>query len=175
MQIVEDAEKKNNRGITFGLARIIKEIAEESIHKYEKLLEEKGKTEEIKILRNFNFDFITILLQPSMILLGKNRIWELLRGVFNNNFNKLTKKKEEKDVIKSLWKFVYEEFRTRIWLSRCDEVTRLEKEDNIQKQDLKRKRNKEKEDEEEEKIENQKQIKISKKEKIIKNLKETLI
>lgn len=143
----------------------IKEIAEESMHKYEMLLEEKDKTEEIKILRNFNVDFIKILLQPSLILLGKNRIWELLRGVFNDNFNRLTKKKEEKDVIKGLWNFIYEEFRTRIWLSRCDEVARLEKEDDIQKQDLKRKRKKELEDEEEEKIENQKTNKNIKKEK----------
>ncbi|PKY55136.1 hypothetical protein RhiirA4_474398 [Rhizophagus irregularis] len=138
----------------------IKEVAEQSIYKYEKYLEEHDRSEDIAILRNFNFDFINILEQPSIVLLGKSRIWELLRGIFNNNFNNLTNKKEEKCIIKELWKFIYEEFRTRIWLVRCDEVARLEKEDNIQKQDLKKKRRKESDDKEEEKIKNQKQIKI---------------
>jgi hypothetical protein len=69
-----------------------------------------------------------------------SRIWEILRGVYNENFNKLTDKKEEKAVIKILWNFIYEEFRKRIWIPRCDEITRIEHEEGIQKIDLWKKR-----------------------------------
>ncbi|PKY53360.1 hypothetical protein RhiirA4_471513 [Rhizophagus irregularis] len=58
------------------------------------------------------------------------RVWEILRGMYNENFNKLTNKKEEKAVIKNLWNFIYEEFRKRIWIPRCDEITRLEREEH---------------------------------------------
>ncbi|PKY53813.1 hypothetical protein RhiirA4_472233 [Rhizophagus irregularis] len=68
----------------------------ESINEYElELL--KGKIlEEIKILRFINMDFIQVLYQPSLVLIGKSRIWELLRGVYNNNFNILSNKKDHK-------------------------------------------------------------------------------
>ncbi|RGB25789.1 hypothetical protein C1646_820816 [Rhizophagus diaphanus] len=118
----------------------MEEIAEESIYKYEKYLEDKDRKEDIEILRKYNFDFIRILEENSKVLLGKNRIWELLRGVYNNNFNDLTKMKEEKIIIKELWNLIYEEFRSRIWLPRCEEIARLEKLDGIQKQYLKRKK-----------------------------------
>lgn len=60
--------------------------------------------------------------------------------MFNDNFNKITNKKEERIIIKELWNFTYEELRSRIWIPRCEEISRLEKIEGIQKQDLKKKR-----------------------------------
>ncbi|PKB99260.1 hypothetical protein RhiirA5_430004 [Rhizophagus irregularis] len=74
-------------------------------------------------------------------LRGKSRIWEILRGVYNENFNKLTQKKEEKAVIKRLWNFIYKEFKNRIWIPRCEEIKRIEQKEGIQKIDLRKKRN----------------------------------
>ncbi|EXX51959.1 uncharacterized protein OCT59_001281 [Rhizophagus irregularis] len=54
--------------------------------------------------------------------------------------------REEKKIIKELWNFIYEEFRSRIWMPRCKEIARLEKIAGIQKQDLKRKRENDEED-----------------------------
>ncbi|PKY33552.1 hypothetical protein RhiirB3_394891 [Rhizophagus irregularis] len=76
------------------------EIVRESIHKYEEYLNKNDRKEDIMILRNHNVNFITILEERSNILLGKSRIWELLRGVFNDRFNKLTNIKEEQIIIK---------------------------------------------------------------------------
>ncbi|PKK60052.1 hypothetical protein RhiirC2_793922 [Rhizophagus irregularis] len=114
----------------------IDEIAQESIYNFEKQLEDKNLQDEIKILRNYNFDFMRILEQTLIVLRGKSRIWEILRGVYNNNFNKLSNKREEKFVIKNLWNFVYEEFRQRIWIPRCDEIKEIERKEGIQKMDL---------------------------------------
>ncbi|PKY51335.1 hypothetical protein RhiirA4_468305 [Rhizophagus irregularis] len=137
----------------------IEEIAQESIYRYEKWLEENDRNDEVKILRKFNFDFIRIIEQPSIILLGKNRIWEIVRGVYNNNFNKLSNLKEEKALIKNLWNFLYEELKNRIWIPRCDEVKRIEEKEGIMKSDLKKKR---KENEEKTKEEKEKNKKIRK-------------
>lgn len=95
---------------------------------------------EIEILRNYNFDFMRILESPSIILLGKNRIWELMRGVYNENFNSLTSKIEEKALIKRLWNFIYDELKKRIWIPRCEEIKRLEDAENIKKLDLRKKK-----------------------------------
>ncbi|RGB35188.1 hypothetical protein C1646_759641 [Rhizophagus diaphanus] len=118
----------------------INEIIYESIHKYEENLNTQSRKEDIAILRNHNINFITILEDHSDILVGKSRAWELLRGVFNNRFNKLTNIKEETKIIKELWNFIYEEFRNRIWLPRCEEITRLERIDGIIKKILKGKK-----------------------------------
>ncbi|EXX75023.1 hypothetical protein RhiirA1_464808 [Rhizophagus irregularis] len=103
----------------------IDEIAQESIYNFEKQLEDKNLQDEIKILRNYNFDFMRILEQTSIVLRGKSRIWEILRGVYNNNFSSLLFDNLLKFVIKNLWNFVYEEFRQRIWIPRCDEIKEL--------------------------------------------------
>ncbi|PKK79892.1 hypothetical protein RhiirC2_768673 [Rhizophagus irregularis] len=49
------------------------------------------------------------------------------RGVYNDNINKLSYKKEVRVVIKNLWNFVYEEFKQRIWIPRCDEIMEIER------------------------------------------------
>ncbi|PKC56103.1 hypothetical protein RhiirA1_474505 [Rhizophagus irregularis] len=83
----------NTKDRSYKIKNLIKEIAnvrtndievnvliKNSVYDYElKLLEEK-KNEEAEIVRDINFEFIRILKQPSKILLGKNREWELLRG-----------------------------------------------------------------------------------------------
>ncbi|PKC61474.1 hypothetical protein RhiirA1_466495 [Rhizophagus irregularis] len=121
-------------------SRTINEIVQESIYRFEKYLKDLNQNEEIEILRTYNFEFIRILESPSIILQGKNRIWELLRGVYNENFNSLTKKKEEKTLIKKLWNFTYDELKKKIWIPRCDEIKRLEDRENIKKLDLRKKR-----------------------------------
>ncbi|PKY61785.1 hypothetical protein RhiirA4_487262 [Rhizophagus irregularis] len=143
------------------------EIVRESISKFEEYLNKNGRSEDVTILRDHNINIVTILEERSNILLGKSRIWEMLRGVFNDRFNHLTKVKEEKAIIKECWNFIYNEFKNRIWLIRCEEVARLEKLIGIQKQDLRKKRRKEqdkrKEDFKDENIENKKTNKIDKK------------
>ncbi|CAB4440352.1 unnamed protein product [Rhizophagus irregularis] len=58
-----------------------------AVYEYElKLIEEKKK-EEAEIVRDINFEFIRILEKTSVVLIGKNREWELLGGVYNHNFN----------------------------------------------------------------------------------------
>ncbi|PKB92399.1 hypothetical protein RhiirA5_444837, partial [Rhizophagus irregularis] len=76
------------------------EILRESISKFEEHLNKNGRSEEIIILRNHNINIVTILEERSNILLGKSQIWEMLRGVFNDRFNHLTKIKEELKIIK---------------------------------------------------------------------------
>ncbi|UZO20642.1 uncharacterized protein OCT59_013065 [Rhizophagus irregularis] len=73
-----------------------------------------------------------------IILRGKSKIW--VRGVYNEKFNSLTNKKEEKVLIKKLWNFTYDEIKKRIWIPRCEEIKRLEDKVNIQKLDLRKKR-----------------------------------
>ncbi|PKB94545.1 hypothetical protein RhiirA5_438521 [Rhizophagus irregularis] len=124
----------------------IDEIVQESIYRFERSLEDDDQHDEVKILRNYNFDFIRILESLSIILRGKSRIWEILRGVYNENFNLLANKKEEKAIIKRLWNFIYEEFKNRIWIPRCKEIKRLETKEGIQKMDLRKKRNRKDED-----------------------------
>ncbi|POG62436.1 hypothetical protein GLOIN_2v1846470 [Rhizophagus irregularis DAOM 181602=DAOM 197198] len=70
----------------------------------------------------------------------KNRKWELLRGIYNNKFNDLSKEKKDRDLIKKLWMFTYDEIKKRIWIPRCEEIKRLEKREQIKKIDLRRKR-----------------------------------
>ncbi|UZO02583.1 uncharacterized protein OCT59_021062 [Rhizophagus irregularis] len=114
----------------------IDEIIQESPYKYEVLLEANNKYDDIKILRNHLCNFLTLIESPSLILIGKSRKWELLRGIFNNNFNYLSKIKEEQRVIKDLWNFIYDEIKNRLWILRCEEVKRLEEKDGIRKWEL---------------------------------------
>ncbi|PKY52519.1 hypothetical protein RhiirA4_496862 [Rhizophagus irregularis] len=155
----------------------VDEIIRESPYKFEKSLIDSNQSEEIEILRNYNCEFINIIESPSKVLLGKSRKWELLRGIYNNDFNDLSKEKKVRDVIKKLWIFAYEEIKKRIWIPRCDEIKRLEEKEHIKKVGLRKRKRKEQEDliEEEqvidlEKIKKQKtKEKLDKKEKTNKN------
>ncbi|EXX73798.1 hypothetical protein GLOIN_2v1771092 [Rhizophagus irregularis DAOM 181602=DAOM 197198] len=118
----------------------IDEIIRESPYKFEKILLESNQSEELDILRNYNCEFINIIESPSNILLGKGRKWEVIRGIYNNKFNDLSKEKKVKDLIKKLWIFTYEEIKKRIWIPRCEEIKRLEDKAQIKKSDLRRKR-----------------------------------
>ncbi|RGB22408.1 hypothetical protein C1646_748526 [Rhizophagus diaphanus] len=126
----------------------LEDIAQETIYIFEETLIKKERKIDVEILKKFNNDFVRIILEPSKVLLGKNRLWEVLRGVYNNNLNDLTRIKEEKSLIKELWNFLYNEFKNRIWFQRCKEIARLEKIDSIDKRDLKRKRQNEESTEE---------------------------
>jgi hypothetical protein len=61
-------------------------------------------------------------------------------GIFNDNFNKISKIKEEQRVIKELWNFIYDKIKKRIWIPRCKEVRRLEEKEDIRKSDLRLKK-----------------------------------
>ncbi|PKC69874.1 hypothetical protein RhiirA1_455450 [Rhizophagus irregularis] len=41
------------------------------------------------------------------ILLGKEKYWEFIRGVYNRKFNTLSKDKDEKEVVNELWIFCF--------------------------------------------------------------------
>lgn len=110
------------------------------INLFEQQLKNLNQEENIKIIRNFNIEFLNILESPSVILRGKSRIWKLIRGIYNNQFNNLFKKKEETNLIKRLWRFTYNEIKNQIWIPRCDEIKRLEEKENIKKTDLRKRK-----------------------------------
>jgi hypothetical protein len=112
--------------------------------------------------------------QPSVVLRGKSRIWEILRGVYNDNFNKSTNKKEEEMVIKNLWNFVYEEFKQGIWIPRCDEINEIERKEGIQKTDLRKRKEKSDDDLAINKEEKDKRKKIQKTDDIIEKTKKII-
>ncbi|RGB33433.1 hypothetical protein C1646_761733 [Rhizophagus diaphanus] len=68
----------------------LEEIAQESIYIFEETLINNERTKDVEILNKYNYDFIHLILEPSTVLMGKNRLWEILRGVYNNNLNDLT-------------------------------------------------------------------------------------
>ncbi|CAG8633068.1 18773_t:CDS:10 [Rhizophagus irregularis] len=88
-------EQKSRRSAT-------KKVIERSIVEYEKMLKIQEKHTECNILRENNFNFIQILNQQSEILLGKSKDWKLIRGDFNNRFNKISSKIEVKNLIDDL-------------------------------------------------------------------------
>ncbi|CAB4418539.1 unnamed protein product [Rhizophagus irregularis] len=147
----------------------IDDIIRESPYKFELELEAQNKVKEIEIVRNHVCNFLTILESPSLILRGKSRKWELIRGVYNDKFNNISKIKEEKTVIKELWNFIYDEIKKRIWILRCDEIKRLEEKEEIKKSDLRLKKQ-ESEDHQNELLE----IENSKNKKTKENLEKTM-
>ncbi|PKY25506.1 hypothetical protein RhiirB3_388813 [Rhizophagus irregularis] len=118
----------------------IDEIIQESPYHLEKELATLNKDKEIKILRDHLCNFLTIIESPSVILRGKNRKWELIRGIYNNKFNELSDSKEDRMVIKKLWTYTYEEIKKRLWIPRCEEIKRLEEKEQIKKSDLRKKK-----------------------------------
>ncbi|PKY42713.1 hypothetical protein RhiirA4_417693 [Rhizophagus irregularis] len=69
---------------------------------------DENNNEVVELLREINFDFIRIIEQPSVILKGMNRAWEIVRGVYNANFNDLSNKKEgdqKKDLDKKMRRY----------------------------------------------------------------------
>ncbi|UZO26744.1 uncharacterized protein OCT59_018958 [Rhizophagus irregularis] len=84
----------------------IKEVLELSISKFEESLLKEEKHEKIKFLQNINFSFLKILYEKSEVLLGKEKYWELIRGVYNRKFNTLSKIKMRKKLLTSFGVFV---------------------------------------------------------------------
>ncbi|EXX62480.1 uncharacterized protein OCT59_027137 [Rhizophagus irregularis] len=76
--------------------------------------------------------------QPSLVLIGKKRIWKFLRGAYN--FNKISNKQKTKKVIEDMWIFCYNQFRLKIWNQRCEIVSEIEKDQGLTKKDLRLKR-----------------------------------
>uniref|UniRef100_U9TBL8 Reverse transcriptase zinc-binding domain-containing protein n=1 Tax=Rhizophagus irregularis (strain DAOM 181602 / DAOM 197198 / MUCL 43194) TaxID=747089 RepID=U9TBL8_RHIID len=85
----------------------IKEVIERSISDFEEHLLNEEKHEEVKLLQNMNFSFLKILYEKSEVLIGKEKYWELIRGVYNRKFNTLSKDKDEKELINELWVFCF--------------------------------------------------------------------
>lgn len=115
-------------------------IIKELIYTFETKLIDENNNEEVELLREINFDFIRIIEQPSVILKGMNRAWEIVRGVYNANFNNLSNKKEGKKIVKKLWNFIYEEIKKRIWIKRCEDIAEIEKKEGIEKKTLKKRK-----------------------------------
>ncbi|PKC71456.1 hypothetical protein RhiirA1_453480, partial [Rhizophagus irregularis] len=115
----------------------IKEVLELSISKFEESLLKEEKHEKIKFLQNINFSFLKILYEKSEVLLGKEKYWELIRGVYNRKFNTLSKDKDEKEVINELWSFCFNALKKEFWNKRCNEVNEIEQSLGIKKLDKK--------------------------------------
>ncbi|CAB4422622.1 unnamed protein product [Rhizophagus irregularis] len=115
----------------------IKEVLELSISKFEESLLKEEKHEKIKFLQNINFSFLKILYEKSEVLLGKEKYWELIRGVYNRKFNTLSKDKDEKEVISELWSFCFNALKKEFWNKRCNEVNEIELSLGIKKLDKK--------------------------------------
>lgn len=74
----------------------------------------------------------------SEFILGcENILYEIARGLYNNNINKIWKTKKEKELVIELWETLYLNIRTKIWLHRCNEVIEEEKKKGITKRDKK--------------------------------------
>ena len=58
----------------------------EALVDFERDLTENNRFTEIVILRDLNVAFVQILMEPSEVLIGYYKYWELLRGVYNNKF-----------------------------------------------------------------------------------------
>ncbi|GBC18116.2 uncharacterized protein OCT59_002407 [Rhizophagus irregularis] len=63
-----------------------------------------------------------------------------LRTIYNDNFNKITNKKEHNLDLKNLWNFCYDKVRSKVWLKRCEFVAELEKERGLEKRDLRKRK-----------------------------------
>ncbi|GET00470.1 hypothetical protein GLOIN_2v1488717 [Rhizophagus clarus] len=74
----------------------IRKIIEEAVYDYELLLKKEERLEEVAIIQEYNFNFISILYEKSLILIDRTREWELLRGIYNNRFNRISRKKKYK-------------------------------------------------------------------------------
>lgn len=46
--------------------------------------------------------------------MGKDRYRELIRGIYNQNFNTIVKEKNYKKVIENLWVYFYDQIRINI-------------------------------------------------------------
>ncbi|PKC01910.1 hypothetical protein RhiirA5_425995 [Rhizophagus irregularis] len=63
-------------------------------------------------------DLFYLTLNASLIVVNSlSRIWELLRGVYNNNFNSLAKIKDHRKVVEELWCFCHEKLSYKIWIN----------------------------------------------------------
>ncbi|RGB22661.1 hypothetical protein C1646_775738 [Rhizophagus diaphanus] len=140
----------------------IKEAIKKSLVEFEEKLYEEEK---INNFQKINFIFIKILYERSEILIGKEKYWELIRGVFNNRFNKISKDREIQVIIDDLWYyFIFDRLKEEFWIKRCNEVVELEKELNISRSDKRIRKLKDREFLEENKTEKStKKIKIEKK------------
>ncbi|PKK62315.1 hypothetical protein RhiirC2_790546 [Rhizophagus irregularis] len=147
-------------------------ILEESVIKYRTELEKSDK-EKFEFFMEIEYNFLNILYENSSILHNQSRIWELLRGVFNNKFYDLGKKKFEKDIIIDFWSFCYDQIRKEIWIKRCDEVAKIETNQGFKKKDKRKRKERKNLEIEERDRENKKLKKIEKEiknqEKIIEN------
>ncbi|CAB5366788.1 unnamed protein product [Rhizophagus irregularis] len=103
------------------------------ISDFEEHLLNEEKHEKVKLLQNINFSFLKILYEKSEVLIGKEKYWELIRGVYNCKFN------------------------TEFWIKRCNEVNEIEQSLGIKKSDKRVRKLKAKDIESEDKnLENQK-------------------
>ncbi|POG58412.1 hypothetical protein GLOIN_2v1790440 [Rhizophagus irregularis DAOM 181602=DAOM 197198] len=75
------------------------------------------------------FEYVRAMNQQLEVLLKHQlREWELLRGIYNNAFNNISRKKVIED-------FCYENLRKEIWLKRCEGGNEIEKEIGFEKKD----------------------------------------
>ncbi|GBB84567.1 hypothetical protein RclHR1_11130004 [Rhizophagus clarus] len=158
----------------------LRNTIEDAIYLKCEVLEKEGKNEKVEIIKDILSPFTEILFGDSIILIRKTREWELLRGIFNNKFNDITKKKEEQLIIKELWGAIYDHIKNTIWIKRCNTVIAIEKDKGISKTDKRRrveeteidkgnkkKKTKTKENQENQKTKTENKIKLVTRDKLI--------
>ncbi|GBB85465.1 hypothetical protein RclHR1_00120019 [Rhizophagus clarus] len=91
----------------FSLRETIEEGIEIVIIKMKSKEEEEMK-KEIKIVQDILCSFTEVLYGSSIILIKKTREWEMLRGIYNNRYNLISKKQEDQKIIKKLWEEIYD-------------------------------------------------------------------
>ncbi|PKK69257.1 hypothetical protein RhiirC2_781226 [Rhizophagus irregularis] len=121
-------------------------IIKESIYEFESKLIKENNKKDVELLREFNFDFIRIIEQPSVILRGKSRAWELFRGI-----------------------------KKRIWIKRCEEIAEIEEKEGLKKTTLKKRKMRDQEGSDDIIEENNKKQKTKEKLEKIKKLKHSLV
>ncbi|CAB4397285.1 unnamed protein product [Rhizophagus irregularis] len=67
--------------------------------------------------------------------MGKEKYWELIRGVYNCKFNKASNEKEEKEMIEEMWSFCFNELKKEFCIKRYNEINEIELELGIKKSD----------------------------------------
>ncbi|PKY55679.1 hypothetical protein RhiirA4_478625 [Rhizophagus irregularis] len=102
---------------------------------FEEHLLNEEKHEKVKLLQNINFSFLKILYEKSEVLIGKEKYWELIRGVYNCKFNTVSKDKDEKEMMNELWMFCFDALKKEFWIKRCNEVNEIEQCLGIKKSD----------------------------------------
>lgn len=82
--------------------RDVNEIMIKTIIELEDEYRSNNKLEELELIRKSNIDFISICNEPSHIMIDGSKVWEIIKGVFNNKFNNCTTDNKVRNMTKEI-------------------------------------------------------------------------